>query len=199
MRSLTTVRNARSPVSFTWAGIAVAILTAVAALAISPAIARANPLDEPNPRDQPGITEPACLSDGIAMFWHTKDGGDAPAPAGWKVERRHQVSGTWVVQTFTFIGAEADALQTIDNRYWDWVDTSAARNVAYIYRVRAINADGSDMDGRIWSRDTEVLCRDESLDQPGLSGPMRQSNGVAMFWHTKNRGEAEAPDGWKVE
>ena len=29
--------------------------------------------------------------------------------------------------------------------------------------------------------------------------PMRQGNGVSMFWHTRERAQAEAPDGWKVE
>ena len=133
------------------------------------------------------------------MFWHTRDGGDAPAPDGWKVERRHLVAEIWVVQAFTFIGADADALQTVNDRHWDWVDTGAERGVAYIYHVRAINADGTDMDGRVWSRDAEVFCQYEQLDQPGISIQLRQSDGVVMFWHTKNRGKAEAPDGWKVE
>ena len=199
MWNLTTIGKERSPASITWVGIAAAILIAVAAVAISPAIARADPLD------QPGLSEPYCQSGGIAMFWQTKNRAQAEAPDGWKVERRHQVSDTWVVQTFTFIGAEADALNSVNDRSWDWVDTSAERNVAYIYRVRAINADGSDMEGSIWSRDAEVYCRAEPSDQPsiddqpGISIPRCQSNGVVMFWHAKNRGQAEAPDGWKVE
>ena len=199
MRNPTAIWTARPPLSITWGGILAAMLMAMAAVAISPSIARADPLD------LPGLTPPSCRSDGIFMFWHTKDRGNAPAPEGWKVERRHQDSGTWVVQTFTFIGDEADALQTVSDRYWDWVDTSAEQNVAYTYRVRAINADGSDVADRVWSRRAEVFCEEEApdgpseLDRPGLSIPRCQSDGIAIFWNTKNRGEADAPDGWKVE
>ena len=90
------------------------------------------------------------------MFWHTENRGRAKAPDGWKVERRHWDSGGWVVQTFTFIGSEADALQTFNEHYWDWVDEEAGFDEDYTYRVRAINADGSDMEGRDWSRRAPV-------------------------------------------
>lgn len=151
-----------------------------------------------NAIDQPGISEPRCLDDGVSMFWHTGNGADAPD--GWKVERSHQDSeGNWVVQTFTFIGADADALQTVREGHWDWVDTSADRYSDYSYRVRAINADGSDMAGRFWSRYASILCTGGVLDQPGISVPRCQDNGVFIFWHTRNRGQAEAPEGWKIE
>ena len=150
--------------------------------------------------DEPGISEPGCEDNGPSMFWHAQDGSNTEAPEGWKVERSHQdTEGNWVVQTFTFIGAEADALQTVDPEYWDWVDTSAQRSVDYQYRVRAINADGTETAGRTWSRYAAAICAGGNLDRPGISIPRRQANGVAMFWHTQNRGEAKAPDGWKVE
>ena len=106
--------------------------------------------------DQPGISVPSRQDNEVSMFWHTRTRGEAEAPEGWKVQRRHRDSGEWVVRTFTFIGADADALQTFNEKYWDWVDTSAEGNVEYTYRVRPINADGSDMDGRGWSRRAPV-------------------------------------------
>ena len=199
MRNLGSVKGGKFPLSVIWMGIAVTVLFAASAVAVTPITAQADDLGTP------GISVPSCRSDGIAMFWHTRDGTQAPAPEGWKVERRHQVSGTWVVQTFMFIGADADALQTVNDRYWDWVDTSAEPDIAYTYRVRAINADGTDLNGRIWSRRAEVYCNQESLgqpgflDRPGMSIPSCENNGIAFFWHTKNGGKAEAPDGWKLE
>ena len=152
-----------------------------------------------NANDVPGLAA-WCEDNGVSMFWHTKNGGDAAAPDGWKVERSHQDSdGNWMVQTFTFIGDEADDLQTVDDDHWDWVDTSADPYVDYHYRVRAINTDGTYTADRTWSRYTSVICTGGPLDQPGISIPRRQANGVAMFWHTKDRGQAKAPDGWKVE
>ena len=146
----------------------------------------------------PGISEPGCVNNGASMFWHTADSGDAEAPDGWKIERWNQDSdGNWTAQTFTFIGA--DALQTVRDNYWDWVDTSAERYVDYSYRVRVINAEGSDMAGRTWSRHASTICTGGILDQPGISVPSCQDNGVFMFWHTRNRGRVEAPEGWKVE
>jgi len=151
-----------------------------------------------DPIDQPGISEPRCEDNGVSMFWHTGNGADAPA--GWKVERSHQDSeGNWIVQTFTFIGAEADALQTVRDGYWDWVDTGADPYVDYSYRVRAINTDGSDMAGRVWSRHASILCTGGILDQPGISVPKCEDNGVSIYWHTSNGGQAEAPEGWKIE
>ena len=38
-----------------------------------------------------------------------------------------------------------------------------------------------------------------SLEQPGISIPRCQSDGIFMYWHTENRGRAGAPDGWLVE
>ena len=151
-----------------------------------------------NASDQPGISEPRCQDNGVSMFWHTGNGADAPD--GWKVERSHQDSeGNWIVHTFTFIGADADALQTVREDFWDWVDTSANLHVDYSYRVRAINADGSDMAGRTWSRHAATICTGGILDQPGISAPKCEDNGISMFWHTRNRGKAEAPEGWKIE
>lgn len=151
-----------------------------------------------NANDQPGISEPQCQDNGVSMFWHTGNG--AEAPDGWKVERSHQdAEGNWIVKTFTFIGTDADALQTVRDDFWDWVDTSADGYVDYSYRVRAINADGSDVAGRVWSRHASTICTGGILDQPGISVPRRQDNGVSIFWHTRNRGEAEAPEGWKIE
>ncbi len=148
--------------------------------------------------EPPGIVDPRCADDGLSMFWHAANGSEAPD--GWKVERWHQDSGgNWTIQTFTFIGADADALQTVRDDYWDWVDTSADRYVDYSYRVRAINTDGTDMAGRTWSRYASAFCTGGILDQPGLSVPKCEANGVSMFWHTKNRARAEAPEGWKVE
>lgn len=90
------------------------------------------------------------------MFWHTRNQSEAEAPEGWKIERRHVDSGAWVVRTFTFIAADADVLQTHSDEYWDWMDTSAEYGVQYTYRVRALNADGFEMDGRVWSRRAQV-------------------------------------------
>ena len=153
-----------------------------------------------DPIDEPGLSVPECQDNGVSMFWHTKNVGDAAAPDGWKVERSHQDSeGNWIVQTFTFIGVDADALQTFDDGHWDWVDTSADRYVDYNYRVRAINADASDLAGRTWSRHAAAICTGGDLDRPGISVPRLTEKGVSMFWHTENRGRAKAPDGWKVE
>lgn len=150
MRNLTSIETARFPTFIIRVGIAAAILIALTTAAIFPVTASADSLDEP------GISIPRYQGNGVAMFWHTKDRGDAEAPDGWKVERRHRASGDWVVSTFILKGKDADALQTHGHRYWDWVDTTAHPDVSYTYRVRAINADGSDMAGRTWSRRAPV-------------------------------------------
>ena len=153
-----------------------------------------------DPSGQPGLSFPRQQVDGLSMLWRTRNHAQTEAPDGWKVERRNLDSeANPVVQTFTFIGADAGALLTVDDRYWGWVDTSAEREVEYTYRVRAINADGSDLEGRIWSRDASGMRQAQFLDQPGISVPKRQATGVRMFWHTANRGQADPPDGWKVE
>ncbi len=153
-----------------------------------------------NTSEEPGISLPVRQDNAIAMLWRTKNGGQEGSPEGWKVERTLlDPEGTDVVQIFTFTGADADALLTYDDRYWEWVDTSADRNVEYTDRVRAINSDGSDMDGRNWSRSVSPNRLQGPLDQPGVSVPRCQDNGVSMFWHTSNRGQDVAPDGWKVE
>ena len=36
-------------------------------------------------------------------------------------------------------------------------------------------------------------------EQPGISVPFCESNGIFMYWHTENGGRADAPDGWRVE
>ena len=110
---------------------------------------------------QPGISVPQCQSNGISMYWHTKEEGEAPAPDGWIVERRHyagDAGSTESTRTWRFIGADADALQTRSSRHWDWRDRSARKDVSYTYRVRAINSDGSFMADREWSRRAPVRC-----------------------------------------
>ena len=150
--------------------------------------------------NQPGLTLPVCECDGFAMFWRTWNQGRAEAPEGWKVERRHMdPEGNEVVQTFTFIGLDADALLTPDGLYWHWVDETADLNERYTYRVRAINSDGSDAEDRVWSKSVSPVRLEGPLNQPGLSVPQCRQNGVSMFWHTRNSGEDAAPDGWKVE
>ena len=150
--------------------------------------------------DEPGISLPVCQDNGIAMLWRTSHNGHRATPDGWKIERTPLDSeGTDVVQIFTFTGADADALLTPDDHYWEWVDSSADRNAAYTYRVRAINTDGSDMDGRIWSRSVSPNCLQGPSDQPGISVPRCHDNGVSMFWHTGNGGQDGAPGGWKIE
>ncbi len=107
---------------------------------------------------QPGISAPRCEHSGISLYWHTNNEGDAPAPDGWIVERRHDVGGSWSTRSWQFIGSDADALQTTGSDYWDWLDHTSSRNVSYTYRVRAINSDGSYMSGREWSRRAPVRC-----------------------------------------
>ena len=63
---------------------------------------------------QPGISVPKRQSNGVSMFWQTRESGEAEAPDGWKVERRHRGSTGWVVRTFIFIGVDADVLQTFN-------------------------------------------------------------------------------------
>ena len=105
-----------------------------------------------------GISMPSCQDNGVFFFWQTGNHGEAEAPEGWKIERRHQDSERWVVRTFSFTGSQADALQTYGEEYWDWVDASVEGNLRYTYRVRTINADGSDLDGRVWSRRASAEC-----------------------------------------
>ena len=152
-----------------------------------------------DPSNQPGISMPHCEDAGVSMFWHTASG--AEAPEGWKVERSHQDSeGNWIVETIKFIGQEADALQSVRENHWDWVDTGTDWYVDYHYRVRAIDTDGTDTAGRNWSRYASTICTGGELGRPGISIPrLDEGKGVSMFWHTSNRGRADAPEGWKVE
>ena len=123
-----------------------------------------NTSPDPNPSSiclnnllkRPGISVPKRQSSGVSMFWQTREFGQAEAPDGWKVERRHRGSTGWIVRTFIFIGVDADVLQTYNEEYWDWVDRTADLTIDYTYRVRAINADGSDTEDRIWSRRAPV-------------------------------------------
>lgn len=71
--------------------------------------------------------------------------------------------------------------------------------LVFSYRVRAINTDETDADGRTWSRHASTICTGGILDQPGISIPTCQDNGVFMFWHTRNRARGDAPEGWQVE
>ena len=108
------------------------------------------------PLAQPGISVPTGQDNGISMFWHARNSSQDEAPGGWKVERRHLGPEGWVVKTFTFAGKQAEALQTHNEEYWDWVDTTAEWGVDYTYRVKAIHSDGSDIEGRVWSRRAAV-------------------------------------------
>ena len=131
-------------------GLLVALLAVLATTTISPANVMAGPLDKP------GISNPYCdENSNISLYWHTENRGKASAPDGWKLERQRYRSQT---TTFTFIGADADALQTHSNKYWDYVDTIAPGIGGYTYRVRAINADETNMAGREWSRRATAYC-----------------------------------------
>ena len=135
--------------------IALAIMTAAVSAA---AIMGAGTQTVMAASEQPGISVPFCESNGIFMYWHTENGGRADAPDGWRVERRHWTNSGDVTQTWEFIGTDADALQVYSDKYWDWKDRSRSRNVSYTYRVRAINSDGTDMEGRESSRRAPVSC-----------------------------------------
>ena len=118
MNSLPTMQKENTSIWPLWVAIAAAIVIAAFGTAVLPRTVAANALN------QPGISVPQCHDNGVSMFWHTSNRGQHAAPEGWKVERRHLDSDRWVVQTFTFIGAQADALQTYNEEYWDWVDTN---------------------------------------------------------------------------
>ncbi len=92
------------------------------------------------------------------MYWHTSNRGDTSAPSGWKVERRHFTEGDFVVRSWEFLGANADALQTFSSKYWDWTDTSASSGTFYTYRVHAVDSSGNELSGRKWSRRATVMC-----------------------------------------
>ncbi len=192
MRNLTKIRPIRSPAFI--AGAVMAVALTMLFVTSTPGVAA-----QETPLEQPGLTNLRCQKNGIAMSWHTENNGEAPAPDGWKVERRYLTPDGLVLETFTFIGADADALQTVTEGRWDWVDTSAAENVDYIYRVRAINSDRSPTEDRTWSREVSVSCLEGPLNQPGISVPQCLCDEVGIYWHTKDRGSAPAPDGWKVE
>ena len=108
--------------------------------------------------DKPGISVPWCSGSNIMMYWHTQNSGDASAPAGWRVERRHYQGGNFVTQSWNILGNAADSLQTFSSRYWDWTDSSARQTVSYTYRVRALNAGGTELSSRNWSRRAPVRC-----------------------------------------
>ena len=108
--------------------------------------------------ERPGISLPYCESNGISMYWHTQNGGNAPSPDGWRVERRNYVNGMYDTRTWVFKGSTSDALQTFSDKYWDWKDTTRSKGIRYTYRVRAINADSTDMAGREWSRRARASC-----------------------------------------
>ena len=108
--------------------------------------------------DRPGFSFPWCVDEGISVYWQTKNGGSAAAPAGWRLERRNRVSGEWVVDSTDFIGSAADELQTHSNRYWDWTDTTASQNVVYSYRVHALDASSNELADRNWSRWARIVC-----------------------------------------
>ena len=98
--------------------------------------------------DRPGLSIPYCESNGIFMYWHTKDGGSAAAPDGWRVERRNYLNGEYVTRAWEFTGSDADDLQVYSDRYWDWKDRTRSKNVSYTHRVSAINTNGSYTTGR---------------------------------------------------
>ena len=134
--------------------------TILAALMVIATQASANYMEEP------GISIPTCTPDGISMYWHTENGGKAPPPEGWKLERRHQQDGEDVTTPRTFVGPEADALRSVEDRYWDWTDTRTVAGTRYTYRVRAINEDKTYMAGRAWSRRAEVICEKQENPTP---------------------------------
>lgn len=113
---------------------------------------------EANPLERPGLSVPYCESNGISMYWHTENRGQATAPDGWRVERRHSAGPGWSNKTWDFMGADADALQIYSDKYWDWTDRSRWTGVDYTYRVRALNSHGNEMAGRAWSRRAPVTC-----------------------------------------
>ena len=110
--------------------------------------------------EKPGISEPMCKTNGIFIFWHVAiKFEDDPPPYGWRVERRHFSNGAWTTSRFDFLGAESDALQTFNDEYWDWTDTTRWSGVDYTYRVRPFDNNGELMEGRMWSRRAPVLCQ----------------------------------------
>ena len=194
MKDLPTTWKRGFSQSLLWFAVTAAVIITAAGTAVIPRAAWANS------HDPPKLTAVFCHSDGNIMLWRTGNDGQVEAPEGWKVERTHRSSqGNSFVQTFTFTAAEADDLLTFNQDGWLWTDTSADRNLPYTYRVRATNADGSDMDGRTWSRSFAVDCFADASEEPGISLPVCQDNGIAMLWRTKNGGQEGAPEGWKVE
>ena len=142
LRKLPSTRIELTLISPVRLGIAAVILITLLGTAATSRMALANSFG----RADLGIVQ--CESDGVHMSWRTANEGRAAAPDGWKVERSHQDSGgNRVVRTFLFIGDESGNVLTVNGEYRGWVDTSAAQNVLYTYRVRAINADESDMNG----------------------------------------------------
>ncbi|MCY4558009.1 MAG: hypothetical protein OXF79_16910 [Chloroflexi bacterium] len=110
--------------------------------------------------EKPGISEPMCKPNGVFIFWHSAiKFEDDPPPYGWRVERRHLSNGSWITTRFDFLGAESDALQTFNDEYWDWTDTTHRSGVDYTYRVRPLDNDGEPMEERMWSRRAPALCR----------------------------------------
>ena len=136
-------------------------------------VSNTNPVAVEAANNQPGLSYPWCESNGVSMYWHTKNGGNAEAPDGWTVERRNRtesqwsgegdgegdwVEGDWDTKSWSFIGSDADALQTFSDDYWDWVDTSASEDVTYTYRVRAVDSNGSPATNREWSSRMRSRC-----------------------------------------
>ena len=106
----------------------------------------------------PGLSVPYCESNGIFMYWHTENYGNATAPDGWRIERRYRDNHEWVTKSWEFTGAQSDALQVYSDRYWDWKDRSRVLGVRYTYRVRAIDSDSTYTAGRDWSSRVLVSC-----------------------------------------
>ena len=138
MEKLSTFRNEHASIYAVWLGIAAVILIAMLGTTASTRTVSATDLDRAD------LDFVHCVSSGVELTWRTENEGRAVPPDGWKVERSHQITeGNQVVQTFTFMGDDADALLMSSGEFWKWVDTGAQPNVLYTYRVRAINADGS--------------------------------------------------------
>ena len=109
--------------------------------------------------EKPGISVPMCTPNGIFIFWHSAiKFEDDPPPYGWRVERRHLSNGAWSTTRFDFLATESDALQTFNDEYWDWTDTTRRSGVDYTYRVRPLDNDGELIEGRMWSRRAPALC-----------------------------------------
>ena len=194
MSKLPAIWKEHTSIRSLWLAIAAAIVVTVVGAAVLPRTAWATT------HDPPELTSVHCDCEGIVLQWRTGNSGQVEAPEGWKVERKHQGSqGIDVVRTFNLVGDEADDLLQENGDSWIWADTGVGRHVEYTYRVRAINADGSDVEGGTWSEEVRIDRFADSLEQPGISTPVCEDDQLVLFWRTENGGQAAAPEGWELE